>query len=149
MILPGADGPYEVPAHVRLGLFAKYSTYGRGIDVDRELALAALWLEKNPSRRPKNVLRFLEAWLQKCNGVGPTRKGGQRERVTRGAQSSPKGTPPSNGAAATDPPVRLTPSAPSLALATAAAPPTIRSSNGPRSMADILAGFKAQIGVKT
>jgi len=36
-------------------------------NVERELLLAALWLEKNPSRRPAKPLRFIENWLKKCS----------------------------------------------------------------------------------
>jgi hypothetical protein len=40
-------------------------------DVERELLLAGLWLEKNPASRPKKPLRFVENWLKKASPRAP------------------------------------------------------------------------------
>jgi hypothetical protein len=40
-------------------------------NVERELLLAKLWLEKNPASRPKRPLRFVENWLKKCSPKTP------------------------------------------------------------------------------
>jgi hypothetical protein len=37
----------------------------RGVNVDEELAKLHLWLLKNPSRRPKRYIRFIESWLSR------------------------------------------------------------------------------------
>lgn len=36
-------------------------------NVREQLSLMALWLAKNPSRRPKRVMRFVETWLKKSS----------------------------------------------------------------------------------
>jgi hypothetical protein len=188
LILPTAAGPYEIPPHVRVGLYAKY----RGIDVDRELQLMALWLEKNPARRPVKPIRFAEKWLDKCKGVNaqpvrpkvagvanppfapPSNGNGRtptpnRDRMpvrlqgpsmppinggvaTRKSAGDPdKGNlrqrkpPPINGAAAASP---TQTSDASPLLVAAAAPPSIRSSVGPRSIGDVIGQLRAAIGVR-
>jgi hypothetical protein len=40
-------------------------------DVERELLLAGLWLEKNPASLPKKPLRFVENWLKKSSPRAP------------------------------------------------------------------------------
>jgi hypothetical protein len=141
MILPTASGPYEIPPHVRLGLYAKYASYGAGIDVDKELAKMALWLEKNPSRRPVKPIRFAEKWLDKCKGANA-----QPVRPKVAGVANPPFAPPINGAAAASP---TQTSDASPLLVAAAAPPSIRSSVGPRSIGDVIGQLRAAIGVRS
>lgn len=150
MILPTKEGPYDVPAHVRSGLYAKYSTYGRGVDVDRELALMALWLERNPSRRPKRVLVFIDKWFAKISG--DCGDGTRKRRVTTGVADHAGGhlppRPTLNGAAASTSPVGQFANDGARLLAEAAAPPPIRLNHGARSIADVLAPFRRALANK-
>lgn len=59
------DSEYELSPDDIAGLRAKYPR----ADIERELALAHLWLQRNKSRRPANVWRFLDAWLRKASPV--------------------------------------------------------------------------------
>ncbi len=122
MILPAKDGPYLIPAHVRTGLYAKY----RGIDVDRELQLMALWLEKNKASRPTNPIRFCENWLKKLN---KPIKGATAHAESR-TQAQPR-------AGVATPPV----APPTLTLVD----PGFRSSAGPVSLRDVIAPLRAAI----
>ena len=62
MKLPIADNQeYDLSDDLIAGLQLKFA----GIDVRSELLLMVLWLHKNPSRRPKLPLRFIEKWLAK------------------------------------------------------------------------------------
>ena len=51
----------ELSTEVIRGLELRYPQ----VKVADELALMALWLAKNPSQRPKRVIRFVENWLKK------------------------------------------------------------------------------------
>lgn len=55
------------PSHLR-----KFSTVFSGVAIMRELEKAQMWLEANPSRRPKsNMLEFLRRWLTRAqNSLG-------------------------------------------------------------------------------
>ena len=52
----------EITDEVIDGLKLRYPN----TNVRDELSLMALWLAKNPSRRPKRVMRFVETWLKKA-----------------------------------------------------------------------------------
>ena len=51
----------EIPDEVVRGLELRYPQ----VNVRDQISLMALWLSKNPSRRPKLVIRFVETWLRK------------------------------------------------------------------------------------
>lgn len=51
----------ELEPEVLRGLELRYPQ----VAVKDQIALMALWLAKNPARRPKRVLRFVETWLRK------------------------------------------------------------------------------------
>lgn len=61
MHLPTKSGAVELPEAAVAGLRVKY----RGVPVDDQLALMALWLEQHPTKRPANVWRFVDNWLRK------------------------------------------------------------------------------------
>jgi hypothetical protein len=65
MILAGKHGPVELSADTIAALKLSYATK----NIDLETARAALWLERNPSRRPVRMLRFLETWLKRSDSV--------------------------------------------------------------------------------
>lgn len=102
MILPTAGGPFDVTAEIRAGLYVRY----RGVDVQNELALMALWLAKNPASLPLKPLRFVENWLKKSQNKGgaATRKGAVSARGDVGKDAlphrGPYTPPPNNGGTA-------------------------------------------------
>lgn len=51
----------EISDEVISGLQLRYPN----ANVREQLSLMALWLAKNPSRRPKRVMRFVETWLKR------------------------------------------------------------------------------------
>ena len=53
----------ELSTDVIRGLELRYPQ----VIVRDQLALMALWLEKNPARRPKRVIRFVENWLKSAS----------------------------------------------------------------------------------
>ena len=55
---------YEVPAELRAELSKTY----RNLNLDKELAKMALWLQANPRKRKsaRGILRFLVNWLNKA-----------------------------------------------------------------------------------
>lgn len=58
----------------------KYPT----VDFQREYPLMVLWLEKNPSKTPKNPIRFIENWLKKTHATALRNltETGKRAQVT-------------------------------------------------------------------
>ena len=48
-------------------LVKAWATRFPAADLQREHPLMVLWLLKNPSRRPRNAIRFIENWLRKVN----------------------------------------------------------------------------------
>lgn len=54
---------YELPDEVISGLALRYPN----TNVREQLSLMALWLAKNPSRKPKRVIRFVETWLGRAS----------------------------------------------------------------------------------
>lgn len=65
MKLSGKTGEVELSTDTIAALKARFPTK----NVERELALAHLWLLKNPSSRPVRMIRFLENWLRKADSV--------------------------------------------------------------------------------
>lgn len=53
----------EISDEVIGGLQLRYPN----ANVREQLSLMALWLAKNPSRRPKRVMRFVETWLTRAS----------------------------------------------------------------------------------
>lgn len=51
----------EISEEVISGLQLRYPQ----TNVREQISLMALWLAKNPSRRPKRVIRFVETWLKR------------------------------------------------------------------------------------
>ena len=58
------------------------------VDLRREFPLMVLWLAKNPAKKPKNAIRFIENWLRRTHenevkNLAETSKRGQAsaERV--------------------------------------------------------------------
>lgn len=56
-----SDGPFEITDVLERAWQIKYPT----ADLRREHPLMVLWLTKHPARRPKNAIRFIEAWLKR------------------------------------------------------------------------------------
>lgn len=67
MKLHGKAGPVELSPEAVRGLAVKYP----GINIEDQLALMALWLERHEKRRPVNVWRFVDAWLRKVQPKRP------------------------------------------------------------------------------
>ena len=63
MFIAAKHGMYEVKADIVRALAIRFPL----ANVERELLLAALWLEKNPASRPAKPLRFIENWLRKVS----------------------------------------------------------------------------------
>ena len=63
MQIPTKTGTYELSASTLKALAIRFPH----AQVEREVTLAAYWLEKNPARRPAKPLRFLENWLGKAS----------------------------------------------------------------------------------
>ena len=63
MRIPSADGEYELSDELIQGLSLRYPN----ANVRDQLSLMALWLAKNPARRPKRVIRFVETWLKRAS----------------------------------------------------------------------------------
>jgi len=62
MNIPSHDGYFDLTDDLLSALKVKYPA----VPVYDEMLKANLWLHKNPARRPKLMLRFLEKWLSKC-----------------------------------------------------------------------------------
>lgn len=63
MRIAGADGDYELTEEILLGLSQRFPN----ANVREQVGLMALWLAKNPARRPKRVIRFVETWLKRAS----------------------------------------------------------------------------------
>lgn len=61
MKLLAKHGPVELSPEALRGLAVKWP----GVNVEDQLALMALWLERHEKRRPVSIWRFIDAWLRK------------------------------------------------------------------------------------
>ena len=61
------SGEYEIQPDIIRALQIRFPA----ANVERELLLCALWLEKNPARRPRKALRFVENWMKKVSPKAP------------------------------------------------------------------------------
>ena len=67
MFLPAKHGMSELSPDVIRGLQLRYPL----CNVPDQLLLYNLWLQKNPARRPKRLLRGVENWLKKASPKAP------------------------------------------------------------------------------
>jgi hypothetical protein len=65
MILPTKSGPLELSESLIAALCVKWPTK----QVDRELSLMLLYLERRKAMRPVNGWRFIDNWLKKSPDV--------------------------------------------------------------------------------
>jgi hypothetical protein len=67
MQIPSKHGHYTITPDLVKALQIRFPL----ANVERELLLANLWLEKNPASVPKRPLRFIENWLKKTSPKAP------------------------------------------------------------------------------
>ena len=84
MKLDTVDGEFEITDVFLQAWLIRFPT----VDLRREWPLMVLWLAKNPAKRPKNAIRFIENWLRRTHAnevknLAETSKRGQAsaERV--------------------------------------------------------------------
>ena len=84
MKIDTATGEFEITDVFLQAWMTRFPT----VDLRREWPLMVLWLAKNPAKRPKNAIRFIENWLRRTHenevrNLAETSKRGQAsaERV--------------------------------------------------------------------
>ena len=63
MILDTVDGTFEITDVLLQAWMIRFPT----VDLRREWPLMVLWLAKNPAKKPKNAIRFIENWLKRTH----------------------------------------------------------------------------------
>ncbi len=63
MILDTVDGTFEITDVLLQAWMIRFPT----VDLRREWPLMVLWLAKNPAKKPKNPIRFIENWLKRTH----------------------------------------------------------------------------------
>lgn len=67
MRLATKTGVVDISPEALRGLAVKW----RGVNVEDQLALMALWLERHERQRPANIWRFIDNWMRKVKPVKP------------------------------------------------------------------------------
>lgn len=59
--LPTQEGEFEITDILLQAWLTRFPT----ADLRREFPLMVLWITKNPAKKPKNAIRFIENWLRR------------------------------------------------------------------------------------